>query len=313
MLWDEASHRRVEGVIRLIKQVPWMVCVLFSLCACGPVSSKQSENADGAPVLSSTQSLAADTPAERNRRGWALLKANPTEQAIQEGLALIQSAADEGEAKAIYNLAVIHQEGRWIDQDLDKAFDGMLRASRMGLAEAMTSLGFMYEASLGVAMDLDEAAYWYERAATHGRACSSSKAYYTKNLLPQRREQYLHGDPDAQFLLARLHETGTDSISQNLDKARQWYEDAAIRGDAPSQHRLAMMLGINGGLGSDLVTAFAWAKLAVSQESRPAYATTFESIQARLDSEGQIAAQALFQTLTSIVTYNREDLRLGIP
>ena len=78
------------------------------------------------------------------------------------------------------------------------------------------------------------------------------------------------------------------------------------------QHRLAMMLGINGGLDSDLVTAFAWAKLAVSQKARPAYATTFESIQARLDAEDQIAAQTLFQTLTSIVTYNREDLRLGI-
>jgi len=61
------------------------------------------------------------------------------------------------------------------------------------------------------------------------------------------------------------------------------------------------------------VTAFAWAKLAVSQEARPAYATTFEYIQARLDAESQIAAQALFQTLISIVTYNMEDLRLGVP
>ena len=87
---------------------------------------------------------------------------------------MIQAAAEAGYAKVIYNLALIEQEGQWVEKDLDAAFDGMMRASRMGLIEAKAALGFMCERGLGVPrVDRVSAYAWARLARTH----SSVKEY----------------------------------------------------------------------------------------------------------------------------------------
>jgi TPR repeat protein len=43
------------------------------------------------------------------------------------------------------------------------------RAAAFGSAVAEYNIGFCYETGLGVASDLDQAAAWYRKAASHGR------------------------------------------------------------------------------------------------------------------------------------------------
>ena len=223
---------------------------------------------------------------------------------------MIQAAAEAGYAKVIYNLALIEQEGQWVEKDLDAAFDGMMRASRMGLIEAKAALGFMYERGLGVPPDPDEALYWYEEAATYGKASPRSKAHYTKNLLPHRQEQYLHGDRDAQFMLGRMSETGTPSLSMDAEQALLWYEDAAVRGDAASEHQIAVMLGIHGVPRVDRVSAYAWARLARTHSSVKEYDQTLQTIETALLPTERSRAESYFDTLADLVAYNLQDLRL---
>ena len=118
-----------------------------------------------------------EDPQALNRLGWQKIQAKGEERDIDQGIAMIRAAAEAGYAKAIYNLALIEQEGQWVEKDLDAAFDGMMRASRMGLIEAKAALGFMYERGLGVG-DPDEALYWYEEAATYGRLLLAAGALH---------------------------------------------------------------------------------------------------------------------------------------
>ena len=137
-------------------------------CSCSSANTDEdgefAENAD-------LKSFSVEDPQALNRLGWQKIQAKGEERDIDQGIAMIRAAAEAGYAKAIYNLALIEQEGQWVEKDLDAAFDGMMRASRMGLIEAKAALGFMYERGLGVPPDPDEALYWYEEAATYGKAC----------------------------------------------------------------------------------------------------------------------------------------------
>ena len=125
---------------------------------------------------------------------------------------------------------MIEQEGQWVEKDLDAAFDGMMRASRMGLIEAKAALGFMYERGLGVPPDPDEALYWCERSATYGQGLLAARRI-TPRICYRIDRWYLHGDRDAQFMLGRMSETGTPSVPMDAEQALLWYEDAAVRGD----------------------------------------------------------------------------------
>lgn len=282
------------------------VTVVFA-CSCS------NSNTDGdfeLPENGDLKSFTVEDPQALNRQGWLLVEGKDGEQNIELGVSMIRAAAKEGCVKAIFNLALIEQEGQWVEKDLDAAFDGMMRASRMGLIEAKAALGFMYERGLGVPPDPDEALYWYEEAATYGKASTRSKAHYTKNLLPHRKEQYLHGDRDAQFMLGRMSETGTPSVTMDAEQALQWYEDAAVRGDAASQHQIAVMLGIHGVPRVDRVSAYAWARSATTHSSVKEYNQTLQTIETALLPTERSRAESLFNTLADLVAYNLQDLRL---
>lgn len=284
-----------------------LLTVILS-CSCSHANTdgdgEFSENSDLKP-------FSVKDPQALNRLGWQKIQAMGEDRDIDKGIAMIRAAAEAGYAKAIYNLALIEQEGQWVEKDLDAAFDGMMRASRMGLIEAKAALGFMYERGLSVPPDPDEALYWYEEAATYGKASPRSKAHYAKNLLPHRQEQYLHGDRDAQFMLGRMSETGTLSLPMDAEQALLWYEDAAVRGDAASEHQIAVMLGIHGVPRVDRVSAYAWARLATTHSSVKEYDQTLQTIETALLPTERSRAESYFDILADLVAYNLQDLRLA--
>ena len=76
----------------------------------------------------------------------------------------------------------------------------------------MHSLGRLYQAGEGVAVDLSQAHQWYERGAAAGCAVCMTD-------------------------LASLYESGL-GVPKNEALARQWYEKAAAAGDENAKKKL---------------------------------------------------------------------------
>jgi len=83
-------------------------------------------------------------------------------------LATTQRAANQGDAVAQYNLAVMYDKGEHLPQNDAKAVHWYRKASEQGHAMAQTNLGIMYTTGQGVPKDYFIAAQWFQKAARSG-------------------------------------------------------------------------------------------------------------------------------------------------
>lgn len=299
-------------LVTIYRLISWMKIILLSSALLFAVGCNQSGFSVSKGKQTSTEELAKKgDPVAQNQWGYELLNGIGTLQNVEEGLSWIRKAADQGNKKAIYNLAVLHQTGKWAKLDLGRSFSLMSKAARMGLPEAQTGLGLMYERGQGASPDINEALYWYRRAAMYGKEATQGAGHYKKNLLPNRKEQYLHGDRDAQFLLGNIYEHGAEGVVPNPEEAVRWYEDAAVRGDAASQARLAIMLGLHGKPRSDKTTAFAWAKLAATSDITGNFSKPLRNLEEILTVGEKLRGDAAYAELRTKVSYNEQDLGLN--
>jgi TPR repeat protein len=79
-------------------------------------------------------------------------------------------AAEQGNARAQYNLGVMHQKGEGVTQDYQEAVKWYRLAAEQGNASAQFTLGYMYDNGEGVAEDNMQAVKWYRKAAEQGDA-----------------------------------------------------------------------------------------------------------------------------------------------
>lgn len=112
--------------------------------------------------------------------------------------------AQQGDATAQNNIAVLYQDGLGVKQDDAQALSWYRKAAEQGFAEAQFNVGLMYAQGNGVAQDYAQAAQWYEKAAKQGHA-------------------------DAQNNLAVRYASGS-GVARDLDQARHWFAQAALNG-----------------------------------------------------------------------------------
>jgi TPR repeat protein len=79
-----------------------------------------------------------------------------------------QRAADAGHAWAQYNLAHLYLDGRGVARDFRRAFAYYLQAARQNHERAMNLAGRCCEQGWGTPPDLGAAADWYRRSALGG-------------------------------------------------------------------------------------------------------------------------------------------------
>ena len=79
-----------------------------------------------------------------------------------------RKAGDQGNARALRELAEAYREGLGVDQDEEKAFELFRQAAELGDPEAMGQLGDYYYAGEFVERDIDASFEWYKRAAEKG-------------------------------------------------------------------------------------------------------------------------------------------------
>ena len=86
----------------------------------------------------------------------------------QTAIKLWKPLAEQGDAKAQYNLGVLYGKGRGVPQDYAKAVKWFYKAAEQGYAKAQNNLGVMYEKGWGITKDYVQAHMWFHLAAMGG-------------------------------------------------------------------------------------------------------------------------------------------------
>ncbi len=98
--------------------------------------------------------------------GWGAYNRGDYATALREWRPL----AEQGDAKAQYNLGFMYRKGQGMPQDYAKSLQWYRKAAEQGYAKAQYNLGHMYDKGLGVPQDDAEAVKWYRKAAAQGHA-----------------------------------------------------------------------------------------------------------------------------------------------
>jgi uncharacterized caspase-like protein/TPR repeat protein len=195
--------------------------------------------------------------------GSLLVEGRGVTRDVARGLALLASAAEQGNPGAMNELGRYHLSGTGVPKDRDRGVDWLERAAAAGhtfaynnlgnlllregaaarakelftaSAEAgdifgYNNLGWLYETGRGVERDLPTALRWYARAAEAGQ-------------------------PHAFLNLARLFREGGPGLAPDPEQAAFWLAAAAERGNVWGHVHLAR-LQLSGALGAKDETAAA--------------------------------------------------------
>jgi TPR repeat protein len=135
--------------------------------------------------------------------GVALLASTPQGQ-TNEGVKMLRHSAELGYVPAMFQLALLCEDGKYLPKDYGEAFRWFAQASSKGDPHAEFNLGACYHYGRGTTQDLSAAAHWYQRSADQ------------TNYLAMRSLGYLF-----------MEGLG---VEKNLDKAKYWSERAASEG-----------------------------------------------------------------------------------
>ena len=185
----------------------------------------------------------------------------------------LRSAAVAGDGAAAYEVAVRFSEGRGVPANLEEAAFWYERAASKGLTLAQFRYASMLEKGQGVRKDLNQARRLYIAAAGKG----NGKAMHN---------------------LAVLYAEGIDG-KPDYGAAVQWFSKAAQRGIADSQYNLGVLCARGLGTGKSLTDAYKWFALAANQGDR-------ESARKRDDVATHMDAEVLTAAKQSVATFVAE-------
>ena len=185
----------------------------------------------------------------------------------------LRSAAIAGDAAAAYEVAVRFAEGRGVPVNMDEAAHWYERAASKGLTPAQFRYASLLEKGLGVKKDLGAARRLYLAAATKG----NSKAMHN---------------------LAVLYAEGIDG-KPDYAIAVQWFRKAAQRGIADSQYNLGVLCARGLGTDKSYAEAYKWFALAAAQGDEEA-AKKRDEIAADLDASALAAARQAVKSFVAV-------------
>ena len=93
-----------------------------------------------------------------------------TPERVEEGLSMLQTAADNDDIRAINDWAVYNFEGIFVDKNEVEGVSFFRRAVDAGNVLAKRNLGVAYEYGRGIEQDLAQAQKWYQAALDGGHA-----------------------------------------------------------------------------------------------------------------------------------------------
>lgn len=232
-------------------------------------------------------------PAMGNYKGYAEFKMGHYVQARE----IWQTLAEIGNGDALFNLAILAEDGLGEAVAPDKAESLYLAAARAGNVKAQYRLGLLYGSA-----DVERARLYLGLAAGQGdRQAAEQLALLGqpgRELTPFQRAEWLassgrheeaarlyaeladQGLGVAQTRLAWMHEAGR-GVARDLAEAARRFEIAARAGEAEAQYALAVMYRTGRGRERDLQASMDWLRRAAAQRYPAAVAAlaSFEAAQ----------------------------------
>ena len=156
-----------------------------------------------------------------------------------EAVKWVRKAAEQGFARAQYDLGLMYEFGTGVERSNEKAAEWYLKAAEQGYAEAQCNLGYMYANGTGVEQSYVKAAEWFLKAAEQG-------------------------DADAQYHLGVMYRDGT-GVERSDEKAAEWYLKAAEQGLADALYPLGFMYEYGDGVEQSDAKALEWYQKAAEQ------------------------------------------------
>ena len=144
--------------------------------------------------------------------------------------------AEQGNAKAQFNVGSIYDIGKGVQQDFVEAIKWYKRSAEQGNAKAQYNLALMYELGKGVSQDFSKAAIWYRRSAEQGIA-------------------------SAQFKIAAQYHFGK-GVQLFFVDAMNFYKLSAEQGNAGAQYNLGLVYAKGEEVQQDKLQAYVWLSLA---------------------------------------------------
>jgi len=184
-------------------------------------------------------------------------------------------AAEDGNAKAQYNIGMCFENGYGVDPDYSKAVYWYRKAAEQGNADALYSFGKCYEKGYGISKDFSEAINLYHKAAEQGvvkAKTSLGVCYKNGNGVEQDFPQAVYWfkqaaekeDAEAQFHLGVCYELG-QGVDQDYSQAVYWYSKSAEQGNALAQNSLGTRYYFGQGVEQDYSKAIYWFRASANQ------------------------------------------------
>ena len=184
-----------------------------------------------APVIGAEEETDA---AKLYERGRCCYETQDYKQAVQ----WFQKAAEQGYAKAQYDLGLCYENGTGVTEDLKQEMQWLQKAAEQGLAEAQVALGNCYR---WAAKDGSQAVKWFRKAADQGdtdamwelATCYDKDGCVEldyKEAVLWYRKAAEQGCADAQYSLGYCYYYGK-GVRKNYDQAVKWYRKAADQGN----------------------------------------------------------------------------------
>jgi len=184
----------------------------------------------------------------------------------------LQAGLAAGNFAAAYEMGSRYAEGRTVAVNLGQAALWFDRAAKASSVPALFRLAALYEKGEGVKKDLQEARRLYIAAAEKGHA----KAMHN---------------------LAVLYAEGIDG-KPDYTTAAHWFQRAANRAVADSQYNLGILFSRGIGVEQNAAEAYKWFALAAAQGDQDA-AKKRDDVAARLDAQKLVAARLAVQEFTA--------------
>lgn len=194
---------------------------------------------------------------------------------MKEAVGLFKYAAEQGIAKAQYNLGVIYERGRGVQQSQKVAFEWYEKAAEQSFANAQYNLGVMYTNGRGTKQSLNRAFELYEKAASQGHEMAQFNlgvAFHNGRGVKQNiveavkyyEKAAMQGHPDAQYNLGVLYFQGI-GVDQSNELALEWFQKAAEQGESLAQCNLGVIYRDGIGVSQSDSEAIRWFALAKAQ------------------------------------------------
>ena len=183
--------------------------------------------------------------------------------------------AKEGDARSLFNLGVMYENGNGVPKNPSEAFNSYKKAAERELGDAENALGNIYYQGNATTKDDKLAIKYYQRAANKGYAkaqFSLGLMYYgakpeSRNLLESEMWFKKAADQNyapAQYNLGVLYEIEQD-LQQPIDAAQKLYMQAAEQRHSGAMINLARIhFTGKSEIPKDHVQALMWAKLAMT-------------------------------------------------